>query len=242
VIWRRVGDDWVNENHRNLYRGVSGFLCCPGPSLVGGNYGGWGRVIMTVTTAYPTVTDPDIWFGTDNPDCFSRALWGNPRIAKFNRMVKAEKLAEGRPLYTVANMHFCEDTVFDLTELPISEKFCWLRATFWYPIKYALLTGMRTLYLAGCDFSNTSRHYCHGKQLPAELARRNGILYGKIYADLVQMVPILAAAGLELRSVTPNSPINNCMPEDSLHEVLRDLEIAEPSTTVLDFKHSQERQ
>jgi len=243
MIWRSIAGEMVEVDLRDLYRNQVGILCCPGPSLrEGDDYRGWGRVVLALNTAWPSVP-ADVWVGADKPDCYHRALWHRP-MPKFTRLARQFDTVMGEPIKFVPHIYFMEDLRYPLLEefkKYAATKFCWDKASLWYPIHLALHFGIRKLYLLGCDFNNRVKHYCHDKTLTVAKRDSNQRLYDRLAAALQALTPTLRKLGLELRSGTAESPINAFLPYTDIRRVVVELDGRAPRTRAGDFRHSRQK-
>lgn len=217
AIWYECGNGWVRT--RGLARsnlGADVYLCCPGPSLAGVDaavLNGPGRLIFAVTTAYPAVR-PDVWIGTDGPECYDRRIWAEPFI-KIVRGTHGGLRCQGRMLKHFPNVFFA-----DLGDAPVAEilnrrghdaVFVWNRNTFTTALHLAVWMGARRIHLVGCDFGGAS-DYHDGRRLDDSRRAGNRHLYANLVDDLRRLAPQAKARGIEITSCTPGSPANAFLP------------------------------
>ncbi len=236
ALWYDCGNGWVKT--RGLARsnlGADVYLCCPGPSLAGvdaSRLTGPGRMIVAVTTAYPAVR-PDVWVGTDVPECYSRQLWAEPFI-KVVRGNYHRLRCQGRPLKgfphvlfaDIDNAEFCEM----LDRRGHDTNFIWNRNTFTTALHLVIWMGARRICLVGCDFGGAG-DYHDGRALTETHREGNRRLYANLVDDLRRLGPRAKARGIELVSCTPGSPVNEFLPFVALPDALARSASAVPDST-----------
>ena len=217
ALWYDCGNGWLKT--RGLARcdlGADAYLVCPGPSLAAVDasaLNGPGRMIFAITTAYPTVR-PDVWIGTDVPECYDRRLWAEPFV-KVVRGSHRDMSCEGRPLRQFPNVFFA-----DLENAPVCEifqrrghdtVFIWNQNTFTTALHLMVWMGARRILLVGCDFGG-ARDYHDGRRLSAPRRDGNRRLYANLVKDLQRLAPLAKTHGSEIISCTPGSPVNEFLP------------------------------
>jgi len=225
ALWYDCGNGWVKT--RGLARrdlGADVYLCCPGPSLAEVEaplLNGPGRAVFAVTTAYPAV-HPDVWVGTDVPECYDRRLWAEPFV-KVVRGSHRDKTCQGRLLRSYPNVLFADVENAPVTEILRRRNhdavFVWNRNTFTTALHLAVWMGARRVFLVGCDFGG-SRDYHDGRGLSDDQRSGNRRLYANLVDDLKRLAPLAAEAGVEIASCTPDSPVNAFLPFLDLTEAL----------------------
>lgn len=207
------GEGWTRTSWAQRKRFSDAYLCCPGPSLAGmdtAQIRGPGATVVAMTTAYPTVY-PDLWFGSDRPECYDSSLWFQP-FPKVTTNWQRGESAGGAMLYNCPNMFFA-----DIEEVaPIQMfarmcrdvKFVWPKNTFWFTLHVLIWMGFRRIHLLGCDMGG-KKDYCHDKTLSPEWHDFNAKLYDKLARELRAGTPDMRKRGVELISCTPASPIND---------------------------------
>lgn len=233
ALWYDCGNGWVRA--RGLARcnlGADAYLCCPGPSLAAlhaAALNGPGRMIFAVTTAYPAVR-PDVWVGTDVPECYDRRVWAEPFI-KIVRGSHHDESCQGRPLKDFPNVFFA-----DLEDAPVSEifrrrahdtVFVWNRNTFTTALHLVVWAGARRVFLVGCDFGG-GRDYHDGRRLAEGRRADNRRLYANLVQDLHRLAPEGRAQRIEIVSCTSGSPVNEFLPFVELKDALRSSEAEAP--------------
>lgn len=233
ALWYDCGNGWVKS--RGLARchlGADAYLCCPGPSLAEVDtsaLSGPGRMVFAVTTAYPAVR-PDVWVGTDVPECYDRRVWAEPFI-KVARGIYGGKRCQGRPLKSFPNVFFA-----DIENAPFCEildrrahdaTFVWNRNTFTVALHLVIWMGGRRIFLVGCDFGG-KRDYHDDRGLSEDQRAANQHLMMNLVNDLRGLTPAAKERRIELISCTPDSPINAFLPFIPLAEALA---ISESQTT-----------
>ncbi|KPK65880.1 MAG: hypothetical protein AMK73_01655 [Planctomycetes bacterium SM23_32] len=217
ALWYDCGNGWVKS--RGLARcnlGVDAYLCCPGPSLAEVDTSalkGPGRMVFAVTTAYPAVR-PDVWVGTDVPECYDRRVWAEPFI-KVARGNYGGRRCQGRPLREFPNVFFA-----DIENAPFCEildrrahdvRFVWNRNTFTTALHLVLWMGGRRIFLVGCDFGG-KRDYHDDRELSEDQRAANQHLMANLVNDLRGLTPAAKERGIGIISCTPDSPINEFLP------------------------------
>ncbi len=225
ALWYDCGNGWVKS--RGLARcslGADAYLCCPGPSLADVNasaLNGPGRMVFAVTTAYPRVR-PDVWVGTDVPECYDRRVWAEPFV-KVARGNYGSSRCQGRTLKEFPNTFFA-----DIENAPFCEildrrahdvRFVWNRNTFTTALHLVIWMGGRRIFLVGCDFGGKS-DYHDGRKLSDDQRSRNRGLYANLVNDLRDLAPAAKERGIEIISCTPDSPVNEFLPFVPLSEAL----------------------
>ena len=225
ALWYDCGNGWVKN--RGLARcdlGADAYLCCPGPSLAEVDtsaLNGPGRMVFAVTTAYPAVR-PDVWVGTDVPECYDRRLWAEPFI-KVARGNYRSKRCHGRPLRDFPNVFFADIENAPFTEILDRREhdatFVWNRNTFTVALHLVIWMGGRRIFLVGCDFGG-KRDYHDDRELSEDQRAVNQHLMANLVADLRGLAPAAKERGIEVVSCTPDSPINEFLPFVPLTEAL----------------------
>lgn len=233
ALWYDCGNGWLKT--RGLARcnlGADAYLCCPGPSLSpvdASTLCGPGRMVFAVTTAYPAVR-PDVWIGTDVPECYDRRLWAEPFL-KIVRGTYHNRSCQGRPLREFPRVLFA-----DLDSAPVCEMlnrrghdtaFLWNRNTFTTALHMMIWMGARRVFLVGCDFGGAG-DYHDGRRLSSPQRKSNRQLYANLVNDLRRLAPAAKARGIEIVSCTPGSPVNEFLPFLALPEALKRSESEAP--------------
>jgi len=225
ALWYHCGNGWVKTLAFARSRlAADAYLCCPGPSLAqvdGSALGGPGRMVFAVTTAYPAIR-PDVWVGTDVPECYDRQLWAEPFI-KIVRGNYGHLLCQGRPLRDFPNVYFAD--VDNAPFLEILDRrdhgavFVWNHNTFTTALHLAIWMGAQRIFLVGCDFGGAA-DYHDGRELAEAHRAENRQLYANLVNDLRRLAPAARARGIEVVSATPGSPVNAFLPSVTVADAL----------------------
>ena len=236
ALWYHCGNGWVKtRGWARSSLGADAYLCCPGPSLAqvdASALNGHGRLIFALTTAYPAVR-PDVWVGTDVPECYDRRVWAEP-FAKIVRGNYGDLSCQGRRLRDFPNVFFA-----DIDKAPFLEildrrehdaVFVWNHNTFTTALHLMIWMGARRIFLVGCDFGGTA-DYHDGRELAENRRTGNRRLYANLVKDLRQLAPAAKTRGLEIASCTPGSPINEFLPFMTLADALAQSKARAPDGT-----------
>ena len=236
ALWYHCGNGWVKTlGFARSRLGTDAYLCCPGPSLArvdAATLNGPGRMVFAVTTAYPAVR-PDVWVGTDVPECYNRRLWAEPFI-KVVRGNYGDLVCQGRLLRDFPNVFFA-----DIDNAPFLEMldrrshdavFVWNHNTFTTALHLMIWMGARRVFFVGCDFGGAA-DYHDGRKLAETHRSENRHLYANLVADVRQLAPAAKSRGIELVSCTPGSPLNEFLPFVGLADALAQSEASAPDGT-----------
>ena len=202
--------------HDSLTQDV--FLCGCGPSLKNvqsSDLRGAGLFVAAVNNAYPHIT-PDIWFGMDDPHCYSRQVFWEPFI-KIMRGGYQNRTCEGREISKNYNLFYADCVKFDnhediFTVNSNNINFIWKNNVLAIAIHVLIWMGAKRIYLVGCDLSNKKSSYHHQQQLSDHNTDYNARLYKEIIRWTKWLHKTAKKYDIEIISCTPESPINEFMP------------------------------
>ena len=229
MIWRHNGGFWEPSNVQRIPNFVPGIIAAPGPSLRLVQKGLMGpvRFVLALNTAYPLVM-PNAWVGMDRPAQYRASLtresfpkfWrGNYRDINDRQGVRLNSLP-GNFFVDLAEPHY-PDAIFHW--LGDDAPLIWHRASFHVGIHLLLRMGFRTLYFAGCDFSEG---YCHKDvELTRKQQDRNNRHHDQVLAWFKWFVRRGADFGITCRSLTPCSPINEFCAVSDMAAMVRGLSL-----------------
>jgi len=226
------GKRWRNWECYNAYKNSKGIFVGGGSSL---NYintsklKGPGKTVVGVNTTYPTVV-PDIWVGMDQPECYDSRVFFEA-FPKIMRGGYQNHKFLGKKLWEYPNSYFAgikrtskREDIFYQSESDASF-YIWENNVFVTTMNMMLHMGFKEIYFAGVDFSMENGSYFHGKQLEGKYYDWNKSLYATLYKYLEWLHSTCKMAGITLKSISPNSPINNFMPYISLEELNSSIEL-----------------
>lgn len=200
------------------------YFCCPGPSLSSidaSKLNGPGRIVVAVNNAYPYVK-PDIWFGMDDPDCYSRQIFWESFI-KILRGGYQSRTCENKRVDLNYNVFYADtqryqnkNVIFsrDNEELP----FMWKKNVMVTALHVLVWMGMRRVFFLGCDLDNSKADYHHGQ----ELAEKNKKWNGQLYRDLNQFMNWFSKTG-----VTRGVDSISCSKPSKLNDYMQYMDVEE---------------
>ena len=229
------GEQW---RHWHCYRKEENkvaILVGGGPSLSKidiNSLKGPGKTVFGLNTTYPHVV-PDIWVGMDDPKCYDRRLFHEafPKIVRGNYF---DRTCEGIPLKTLSNVYFASVSEFD-HKADIFYRFgndtlnfIWDKNVFITAINLILYMGFRKVYLAGVDFSLEKGDYSYSNCLSTTQKKWNNSLYSRLFDYTDWLASTGKYCGIDIQSISPDSPINEVIPYISLEDLNKSLEVPEP--------------
>jgi hypothetical protein len=218
------GVEWKNWECYNKKQNNVAILVGGGPSLNKidiSSLTGPGKTVFGLNTTYPKVR-PDIWIGMDDPKCYDRKVFHEP-FPKILRGNYWDKECEGTSLLDLPSCYFARvkevthkgDLFYHIEE--DSENFVWAKNVFVTAINLILYMGFRKVYLAGVDFSLEQGDYHDADNSLSEDNRRWNInLYKQLYKYTDWLCSTGKMCGIDIVSISPESPINEVIPYISL--------------------------
>jgi len=217
------GKGWNKISFARQDMGCDAYLCCPGPSLQNIERGR-GRKIFAINTAYPKIK-PDVWMGLDRVECYDRAIWAEPFV-KICRGNYTEMEVQGKKVKYFDNVFFASikqaennKTLFDY--LNHEDSLLWYKNTLATMLHLIIKMGAKTIYLAGCDMGG---NYYDNRIIDPDHKIRNERLYKQQIEFLKKLNIQCNSKGIELISVTPNSPLNEFLQYKELDTALKESE------------------
>lgn len=192
---------------------------------------GPGKTVFGINNTYPTVR-PDYWIGMDDPECYDSHLLFDP-MTKIFRGGFQDKEFHGRTVKEYPNTYFLNitevgfyewDKFFSFVDED-TEKFGWYKNTFMITMQLMIHMGYKEIYLAGHDMSAKDGDYFNDVELNDEEKAWNKDLYDYLYKFLKWLAPTAKMAGINIYSISPDSPINEIVPYVSLEKLNRSLEL-----------------
>ena len=223
-LWYDCGDGYARARMARQDLGQPVILCAPGPSMKVVERQP-GVLVAALTKAYPLVK-PDIWFGLDTPECYDRRVWFES-FMKVSRMGHHEVKVGGRLVRTLPNTYFADcgkkEIMHIFRDREHDASFGWWFHTLGIALNILVWMGARLIYLNGFDLRNVGeKDYADGieKNLAGELRAGNNSLF-KGQVDFIRVFSHFAKLnGITVVSVTPDSPINEFLPNHSLEMAL----------------------
>jgi|TARA_Y100001963_G_C6752348_1_gene434861 hypothetical protein len=225
------------------------FFCCPGPSLSlvdASKLNGPGRVVVAVNNAYPYIR-PDIWFGMDDPNCYSRQIFWEPFI-KILRGGYQSRTCEGQRVDLNYNVFYADTQKYQNGNVIFTRgqniPFQWKRNVMATALHVLIWMGMRRVFFIGCDLDNSKSDYHHDQ----ELSEKNKNWNRRLYKDLNVFMSWFAKAGLERGvesfSCSKTSKLNDYMDcidvEDAIRASEKGIPFGGELTHTLDIDGTEE--
>lgn len=228
------GDQWRHWHCYNKQQSKVAILVGGGPSLGKidiSKLKGPGKTIFGLNTTYPHVI-PDIWVGMDDPKCYDRRVFHEsfPKIVRGNYF---NRECEGIPLKKLSNVYFASVSEFehkaDIFYRIGSDTttFIWDRNVFITAMNLILYMGFKKIYLAGVDFSLDEGDYSYSNSLTDKQKKWNTSLYSKLYDYTEWLASTGTYCGIDIQSISPDSPINEVLPYIPLENLNKLLDIPE---------------
>lgn len=224
ALWYDCGKGFVKAYFARGDIKADGYLCCPGPSLREVDNTKLhipGAMVFALNSAYPKIR-PDVWIGMDFPECYDRRLWWEP-FMKITRGSFRYVRCENTPIKDLPNVYFADCAPNDpqkiLTMRQHDTSFVWQNSTLVTALHIMIWMGVKYINLVGCDFGGKADYYDE-RVLTDSQRDRNRRLYDKQIAFLKTFKDQALSYGIELRSCTPESPINEFTTYHSLDEAL----------------------
>lgn len=229
-LWYDTGKGLKPASLKRETLGLDVFFCCSGPSLGKvdvRNLSGPGRLIVGVNNSYPYIR-PDIWFGMDDPNCYPREIFWEPFI-KIMRGGYNGRLCEGKTVSKNFNIYYADVAPLKSQE-DIFKKdgesvvFAWNNNVIAVALHVLFWMGAKRIYFLGCDLNNKEKDYNHDQKLSDENKAWAMSLYNDLYNWFKWLVPAARRYGIEIKSCSPNSRINDIMNYVELEEALSESE------------------
>lgn len=228
------GGKWRNwERYNTGQKNSVAILVGGGPSLNKidtTKLAGPGKTVFGLNTTYPKVR-PDIWIGMDDPKCYDRRLFYEP-FPKIMRGNYYDKNVEGVPLLDLPSVYFASVTKFNRQDDIFyridreTESFMWNKNVFVVAINILLYMGFRKIYLAGVDFSLENGDYHYGENVLSKKYKDwNENLYKHLYKYTNWIASTGRMCGIDIESISPDSPINQFLPFQTLETLNKSLSL-----------------
>ena len=228
-LWQNTGEGWrPTPSLRNSLNNLDVYFCGCGPSLKNvknSDIRGAGTFVAGVNNSYPHIT-PDIWFGMDDPSCYSRQVFWEPFV-KVLRGGYQNRKCEGRDISKNYNLYYADALKLKDQEdmfryLNDETKFIWKKNVMATSLHVLFWMGAKRIYLLGCDFSTGESDYHHGKDKLSEGNRKwNQSLYNQVVDWFKVLTPMAKKYGIEMISSTSGSRINEFMEYVSVEEAVK---------------------
>ena len=227
-----------NCDLQNLYTGAAAVLVGGAPSLKDQPLellSKPGTLSMAMNNAALHFR-PNLWCGVDRPECFDPSILLDPGITKFGNIAHANAgLAApyaGTRYCQAPNMYFFtpgdapwQDYLEPMGSVP------WHQNTLFTAIAILYHMGVRTIVLAGCDFSVSGKAaYAHATNLSAEELKWNSDLYASQVVELRRLSPMFSRCGLTLMDASANGRISPPYRRVSFRQGLRHCRAAFPKS------------
>ncbi|MCB1088404.1 MAG: hypothetical protein KDM63_15250, partial [Verrucomicrobiae bacterium] len=222
-----------------LHRGGTVFLCLNGPS-----FDEETRLLLEHRPGVVTFCvnngghgfRPDLWTCMDAPERFMGSIWRDGRITKF---VPAEHLngptvrddGEGPRVSDCPNVWgYWRNDHFHAARFLSEGTVNWGnhksrgggRSVMLAALRISWELGFRRVVLVGCDFEmSPRRRYWFPEDRTEQAIRNNRNTYGILRGFFRELVPVFAAAGLEVVNATPGSGLEVFPRVDLLAELRR---------------------
>jgi hypothetical protein len=211
---------WAKKN-----LGLDVYLCCPGPSLANVNPEDFkipGVFTVGLNTSYPYIK-PNLWIGMDKPGCYDPRLWWEP----FNKICRKpfwNETVGDYALKDLPNVLFADISKADnikeiFTRRAHDTSFVWRKNTLITALHFIIWMGARRIFLVGCDFGGEKDYYDD-----RELSDGNRQYNKRLYSQQVECISSLkkdaVKYGIDIRSCTPSSPVNEKISYLPLEEAL----------------------
>jgi len=218
-LWYETGQGLEPANFKRLDANLDVYFCCPGPSLnsiPADKLNGPGRIVAAVNNAYPYVR-PDIWFGMDDPKCYSRQVFWEPFI-KIMRGGYNSRRCESVKISNNFNLYYADvekyknpEDIFTSNIKKTNTNFIWTKNVMSVALHILLWMGAKNIYFVGCDLDNSKSDYHHGQKLEDKNKEWNTSLYNDLYIWMKWFARTSKTYNIELKSCSENSRLNNMM-------------------------------
>ena len=220
------GTSWHNWPSYNTARSNKGIFVGGGPSLKlidKTQLTGPGKTVVGVNNTYPEVR-PDVWVGVDDPNCYDQRVF-HEGFYKVMRGGYQTRMCQGRTISEFPNMLFANVSA-PRTKYEIlgrigadAQDFVWHANVFATTMNLMMHMGFKEIYLAGVDFDNTKGDYSHGEELSADNKTWNQDLYVNLRGYLEWLSRAAEVEGIKIRSISPDSVINDFLEYVSLEDL-----------------------
>lgn len=212
-----------------IFEGESCFLAGGSPVLKNENLEQLGEPGMNVMAMNNTasIVPCTMWIGCDKPPCYSQRIISDPRIMKFGVISRRDYEVGGKAWKYYPNTYFMptNDKFFNINNfLSMHRDFVWWKNTFYIAIQLLYRLGFRKIYLAGCQFKiKENKQYAYDTKLDKGMVGWNQKTYNYCVTVMKQLKPCFEKNGLEIISVTPDSPLNDIYRHISLDEAVKEV-------------------
>lgn len=219
----------------DLYRGRSAFLLCGGPSLTSHDLTKLDRrgILTCAVNNAAIVRRPNLWVCVDDPGNFCDVIWRDPAILKFVPLCHMEKkfsirggkgeLVESAEVVgdMPAVLGFRRNERFLAEQWLYEDTFNWgnhgdlvdahgvkgSRSVMLPAVRLLFFLGVRTVYLAGCDFRMAvgEKNYAFDQDRSRGSVKGNNKTYEALNVRFQALLPFFEQEGFEVFNCTPES-------------------------------------
>jgi hypothetical protein len=203
------------------------YICGSGPSLKKVNPFDLqvpGVLTVGLNNSYPYIR-PDIWFGVDDPHCYPRKIY----FESFMKIMRGGY--QNRSCEGVEISHHCPNLFYADCEWANSNEifkrkddeaiFVWTGSVTGLSLHVLIWMGAKNIYLLGTDLSNENGDYHYKGKLSKENAEYAQSAHDKTNLFYKWITKESPRHGVNLRSCTPDSKINQYMEYVPLEEALK---------------------
>jgi len=185
-----------------------------------------------------TVVPSDLWICGDKPKCYSPRILRDPKLTKFAMISRRNILAADYIDWKfIPNTYFYGTTDQCTIEnfLNNNRDYVWWKNTFYIAIQILYRMGFRRIFLIGCQFKiSAERHYAYDVKLDEGAVKWNKMTYNTVVNNMIKLKPTFERKGLEIISCTPDSPLNEHYPTNTLEGAINEILEDYPKTHELD--------
>ena len=216
-LWYNTNSGFKAVSFNQLNSNLDVYFCCPGPSLKQiepQKLNGVGRLVAAVNNSYPFVK-PDIWFGMDDPNCYSRQVFWEPFI-KVMRGGYENRTCFDREIKNNFNLFYADVKKYEnhehiFTNNNDNTHFIWKNNVMATALHILIWMGAKNIYFLGCDLDNTQSDYHHEQSLSKKEKEWNRSLYKELYGWIKWLTKTASKYGIQIKSCSKDSQINNFM-------------------------------
>ncbi|MAH49803.1 hypothetical protein CMI37_28520 [Candidatus Pacearchaeota archaeon] len=226
-LWYETGEGMRKFSLAKKNINTDVYVCGSGPSLKKVNPFDLqvpGVLTVGLNNSYPYIK-PDIWFGMDDPHCYSRKIYFEPfmkimRGGYQNRTCESVKISHCCP-----NLFYADCVWGDQNEIFKRKDdetiFIWNGSVTGIALHILLWMGAKNIYLLGSDLSTKDGDYHYQRGLSKENREYAQNAHDKTNLFYKWFVSAGHRNGVNLRSCTPDSKINQYMEYVPLNEALK---------------------
>jgi hypothetical protein len=224
-LWYNTGTGLKPTSFERDNLNLDVFFCCSGPSL--GEVDplelkGPGRLVLGVNNSYPYVS-PDIWLGADDPSCYPREIFWEPFI-KIMRGGYNNRGCSGKKINGNFNTYYADVLPPESQEEMFSKgdgvSFVWNNNVIAVALHLLFWMGAKRIYFVGCDLDNKGKDYNHEQKLSLDNKAWAMSLYNDLFDWFKWLVPAAGDRGIQIKSCTRGSRINDIMEYVKLEDAL----------------------